>query len=529
MNKFFLTLLLSAWYTAIMASPMSGWTDVKQKGADPTGDSICTKVIQLAIDEAAKNGGGTIYFPSGTYLTGALHLRSNITLYLDAGAVLKFSDNPADYLPFVDVRWEGIMMKSFSPLIHAENIDNITIEGRGLLDGQGQTWWNRTFEKLVEIREEGDLKELGKYETMWEVANKGLEVSDYYKSTIKRRFFRPPFFQANHCTNIRITGVKLINSPFWTINPIFCDNITIDGVTIINPESPNTDGINPSSCSNVHIANCYINVGDDCITIKSGRDAQGREIGIPCQNITITNCTMLSGHGGVVIGSEMSGGVKKVTISNCVFDGTDRGIRLKSSRERGGVVEDIRVSNIVMKNIQREALVFDLYYDKSLPEGPFTEKTPVFRNIHISNVTGTEVKQACRIVGIPESPIENLSFNDINIDAQTGFEIIDAKNIEFHHITINNLKGIPISATNAQMLVFDNVKTNHPTANSPVIALNDVDKAFIYNCFQMVDTDIFLKVSGEKTSAVKVWNCQFDLVKKTCELNDGNEKNVKIE
>ena len=173
------------------------------------------------------------------------------------------------------------------------------------------------------------------------------------------------------------------NSPFWTINPEFCDNVTISGITIFNPHSPNTDGINPSSCKNVHISNCHISVGDDCITIKSGRDEDGRKYGRPTENVTITNCTMLSGHGGVVIGSEMSGGIKKITISNCVFDGTDRGIRIKSARGRGGIVEDIRVDNVVMNTIKEEAFIMDLFYDKSNAVEPVSERTPIFRNIHI--------------------------------------------------------------------------------------------------------------------------------------------------
>ena len=178
---------------------------------------------------------------------------------------------------------------------------------------------------------------------MWDAQNDTTaiyaETNKDYVSTLQRRFFRPPFIQPVRCKKVKIEGVKIVNSPFWTVNPEFCDNVTIKGITINNVPSPNTDGINPESCRNVHISDCHISVGDDCITIKSGRDAQARRLGVPCENITITNCTMLSGHGGVVIGSEMSGSVRKVTISNCVFDGTDRGIRIKSTRGRGGVVE----------------------------------------------------------------------------------------------------------------------------------------------------------------------------------------------
>lgn len=501
-----LFLVFSIWLPVHLLCQNNGWIDIRTKGAKIDGSELCTGIIQDAIDKAAIAGGGVIYFPSGTYLTGAIHFKSNITLHLDAGAILKFSDNPNDYLPLVPVRWEGVMMNSFSPLLHADNVDNISIEGRGLLDGQGKKWWETSLGFISEIRKNGDLSELNEYQTMWEAANKDIVVSDYYKNTLKRRFFRPPFFQSQNSRNIRISGVKFINSPFWTINPEFCDNITIDGVTIMNPISPNTDGINPSSCSNVHISNCHISVGDDCITIKSGRDAEGRKFATPCQNITITNCTMLNGHGGVVIGSEMSGDVRKVTISNCVFDGTDRGIRLKSSRERGGIVEEIRVSNIVMKNIRNQAFVFNLLYDKSLPEGPVSEKTPIFRNIHISNVTGSEIKNAGDIIGIAEMPVENISFNNINIDAENGFSITRAHDIEFINVTVNAKNGSAFSAENSHSIVFNGVKSGNSLKNVPVIELNNTYNVFIFNCLQLKPVDLFLKVSGEKSKNIQLWN-----------------------
>ena len=215
--------------------------------------------------------------------------------------------------------------------------------------------------------------------------------------------------------------------------------MTVDGVTIANPLSPNTDGINPESCRYVHISNCHISVGDDCITLKSGRDLQARKLGMADENITITNCTMLAGHGGVVIGSEMSGGVKKVTISNCVFDGTDRGIRIKSTRGRGGVVEDIQVSNIVMKNIKEEAITLDLLYSK-MPVEPLTERTPIFRNINISNVTGSDVLIPIKIRGLEESPISNITFTNINIDGKQKCVFQNYKNIKMNDVFVNGQK-----------------------------------------------------------------------------------------
>ena len=391
--------------------------DMLKAGAKADGKTLNTKLINSTIDRLNANGGGTLYFPSGTYLTGSIQLKSHITLELEAGATLLFSDNFDDYLPFVEVRHEGIMMKSFQPLIYAVDAENITIKGEGTLNGQGKKWWLEFFRVMVDLKDNG-MRELNKYQPMWDKANdtKALyaETNEDYVNTLQRRFFRPPFIQPIRCKDVKIEGVKIINSPFWTINPEFCDNVTVKGITIHNVPSPNTDGINPESCKNVHISDCHISVGDDCITIKSGRDTQGRRLGVPCENITITNCTMLSGHGGVVIGSEMSGSVRKVTISNCVFDGTDRGIRIKSTRGRGGVVEDIRVSNIVMSKIGREAVVMDLKYSK-MPDEPKSERTPIFRNIHISGLTATDVKTPIKIVGLEEAPISDIVLRDIQI------------------------------------------------------------------------------------------------------------------
>ena len=391
--------------------------DMLKSGAKADGKTLNTMLINHTVDRLSQAGGGTLFFPAGTYLTGAIRLKSNITLELEAGATLLFSDNFDDYLPFMEVRHEGVMMKSFSPLISAMDAENITIKGEGTLDGQGKAWWTEFFRIYVDLEKNG-MRELNKYQPLWERENDVealyAETNEDWHGTLKRRFFRPPFIQPVRCRRVRIEGVKIINSPFWTVNPEFCDNVVVTGVTIHNVPSPNTDGINPESCRNVHISDCHISVGDDCITLKSGRDAQARRLGVPCENITITNCTMLSGHGGVVIGSEMSGSVRKVTISNCVFDGTDRGIRIKSTRGRGGVVEDIRVSNIIMSNLKREAVVLSLKYSE-MPVEPMSERNPLFSDISISGLTAVGVKTPVKIVGLEEAPVTDIILRDINV------------------------------------------------------------------------------------------------------------------
>lgn len=493
MRKIFFSIMFCLSILAIQAKIY----DIKSLGADTSGKVACTDLIKQSIKNASAEGGGTIYFPAGTYLTAAIHLESNITLDIESGAVLKFSTIFEDYLPFVKVRWEGVFMNSLSPLIYADKAENITIKGRGVIDGQGHTWWKESRRLIDEIRKDGKTSATNKLQQMWLDANKGIKVSPYYESTLERKFFRPPFIQFHESKNILIEGITIINSPFWTINPIGCDDLLIHGVTINNPSSNpkghNTDGINPESCRNVRISDCFLSVGDDCITIKSGRDEDGRNYGRPCENITITNCIMLAGHGGVVIGSEMSGGVKKVTISNCVFNGTDAGIRLKSSRGRGGIVEEIRVDNIVMNNIQRNAFIFDLFYDKDSKEEPVSERTPVFRNVHISNVTGSDVKKIGYITGINEMPISEISFSNINMVAENGFTAKTAKNITFHNIDFSVKKGAALSFDECQDIVIDNVHSKVPLANQPIIELNKVSNGFINNCIQLTKADIFCK------------------------------------
>ena len=470
--------------------------NIMDYGADNTGNEKITKLIAEAIDDASAAGGGTVYFPAGTYLTGPIVLKSNITIFIDAGALLKFSDDFDDYLPMVKSRWEGTSVVNFSPLFYAYEAQNISIMGRGRIDGQGKKWWDFHHELYSKPK---DFK--SKWQEEFAKNNKNVILPDQ-PSMIERGFLRPPFIQPMHCENVRIEGITITNSPFWTINPEFCKNVTVTNVTINNPISPNTDGINPESCSYVHVSNCHISVGDDCITIKSGKGKDGRRLAAPCENITITNCTMLRGHGGVVIGSEMSGGVKKVTISNCVFEGTDRGIRIKSTRGRGGVVEDIRVSNIIMKDIRLEAIKLNMFYSKTEYE-PVSERTPIFRNIHFSNITGN-AHQSGFLLGLEELKIRDITFNDIQLKADVGFTMKDAEDIEFHNVRVDVDNGPVIKAENTKYLEIDGVKTNIPHDGRPLFDLTNVENAFIHDCYQSRNTDLFLKLDGKKTSDINL-------------------------
>lgn len=476
------------------ATPRGPFYDVREYGAVGDGKTKNTEAIRRAIAAAAAQGGGTLLFTGGAYLTGPIHVTSNLTLRIGAGTRLLFSQDFDDYLPLVRMRWEGTEVMGFSPLIYGEKIHDFAIEGHGTLDGQGQPWWSY-FRALREDHAKNRVQEVA---SRWQVEfarrNQGLDLPDD-PEMIKMGLLRPPFIQLLDSRRISIRDVTIVNSPFWTVNPVYCDDVTVSGVTIVNPDAaPNTDGINPDSCRNVHISDCHISVGDDCITIKSGRDRQGRRIGRPAENYTITNSTMLRGHGGVVIGSEMSGGVRDIAIANCVFDGTDRGIRIKSTRGRGGVVEHVAVSNIVMRKIRDEALTLNLFYT-DVPAEPRSERTPRFRDIRINAITA-DAGQAALLLGLPESPLEDVSIAHVDIRAQRGFVVKDARNLRLHSVHVDTTSGPTFRIERSEDLDLFDVGTRTPQPDTAVVELAAVKHAHLHGCRAARDTGVFVQAAG---------------------------------
>jgi polygalacturonase len=406
--------------------------NVRDYGAVADGRTKDTAAFTKAIAAASKAGGGTVLVPPGKYLTGAIELQSHITLEIEAGATLLGSPDPADY-PLHESGW-GTARREISSLIYAEKAESVTIRGHGTIDGQGQNWWRR-------MGWPNRLKVPRDQRTPEELAQLALLANG-----------RPHLIRLVGCRLVTIEGLHLINSPSWTIHPLMCEFVKVDGVTIENPvPSPNTDGINPESCRNVQIVNCRIDVGDDCITLKSGINEIGRKAGRPDENITITNCVMLHGHGGVVIGSEMSGGVRNVVASDCVFQGTDVGIRVKSQRGRGGVVEGFNAANIVMQDV-RSAFTITTFYqgqDKPADVFPANEGTPVFRDFHFMNNTARGSKTAGEITGLKEMPVGGFTFNGVHIQAQTGLKITNAKDVTFTDSSIEVKEGERMIVTNS--------------------------------------------------------------------------------
>jgi len=415
----------------LAACSWSAEFDVKAFGAAGDGKKKDTAAIARAIDAAAKEGGGTVVISPGRYLTGALTLKSNVTLDVEAGATLLGSPDPEDY-PLRENVWGE--KKEYSSLIYADGAEHITIRGRGTIDGQGQVWWKRMGwpdrRKIApEQRTAAERAELAKLE-----------------------YGRPHMIKLVRSKHVVIEGLHLINSASWTVNPLLCEFVRIDGITIENPvPSPNTDGINPESCRNVQILNSRIDVGDDCVTLKSGKDEAGRRVGRPDENITITNCVMLKGHGGVTIGSEMSGGVRNVVVSNCVFQGTDVGIRVKSQRGRGGIVEGFVVSNVVMQDVLSAFTLTSFYSGTDKPGDlfPVGEGTPRLRDFRFSNITARGSKTAGQITGLKEMPIENITFTGVRIQAETGMKITNAKDVTFQDVVIETAKGDAVSVVDS--------------------------------------------------------------------------------
>jgi polygalacturonase len=400
-------------------------------------------------------------------------------------------------------RWEGTEVTNFSPLIYGDKVENVAITGRGLIDGGGEPWW-KTYRELKD--------QLGKpvppaVQSKWQKEFARLN-SDHHEwpddhRWLENGFLRPPLIQILDGKNVLITDVTIKNPPFWTINPVYCDGVTIRGITIDNPEdSPNTDGIDPESSRNVHISDSMLSTGDDCIAIKSGRDAQGRRVGRPSENITITNCTMVRGHGGVSMGSEMAGSVRRVAVSNCIFQDTERGIRIKSTRGRGGVVEDVQVSNIVVRNLKHEAIAIDLFYTPAPPE-PVSERTPHVRNIHYSGITGT-ARKAGTFLGLEEARLEDISISDFNVATDTGFVVRNADHVTMRSVRIKTESGPAVSADSTGDLRLFDVGTLAPHTGTPQVELVNVSHAFLQGCFAPPGSDVFLSLRGRGTREIVV-------------------------
>jgi polygalacturonase len=398
--------------------------DVRQFGAKGDGQTLDTTAIQSAIDGCGKAGGGTVHLDKGTYLSKPIHLQSHITLRLDSGAKLLATDDPAD---FATQR-----TNTFVPFIEGRDLNDVTIAGPGTIDGSGAKWWEPA--------------ELARRKTP------GYTLP------------RPNLIVLTRCRNVVLRDVTLQNSPKFHFVPAECEDVLITNVTITAPAgSPNTDAIDPSASRRVLITRCRIDVGDDNVAIKSGHKVPGREFA--CEDITVTDCTFLHGH-GVSIGSETSGGVRNVTVRNCTFQDTENGLRIKSQRGKGGLVENLTYSDITMSNVN-PAITFTCYYmnnsqgDPVQPKVPDQDRaqevspgTPKYRNIHIQNLVATCPKGAAVILGLPESRIEDVVLENVRISSETGLKIRNARGMTITNSAIAVRQGEPLLLENAEVRQF---------------------------------------------------------------------------
>ncbi len=418
-----------------------------QYGAIADGKTNCTDAFKNAIQACSSSGGGRVVVPKGIYYTGPIHLDNNVNLHLEDGAEIRFSVNPADFYPLVHTSFEGMELMNYSPLIYAKNKKNIAITGKGILNGQADktNWWpwkGKTSEGHVYGYVSGQPSQLDSLNlpALMIMAQNNVPIEQRVFGN--NHFLRPNFIEPFDCENVLIKDVKIINAPFWILHPIKCTNVIVDGVTI-DSHGPNNDGCDPEYSKNVLIQNCTFNTGDDCIAIKAGRDNEGRRIGIMSENIIVRNCKMIDGHGGVVIGSEMSAGVKNVYVENCYMDSPqlDRAIRLKTNTKRGGIVDGVYVRNIQVGKVKEAVLHITMNYSvyPNQRDGNFI---PKIKNIYMENITVKNGgKYAIFADGIERSPIENITFKNVRIEkVEKNFLLKNVTNLHLIDTYINNQK-----------------------------------------------------------------------------------------
>lgn len=452
---------------------------ITEFGGVGNGIYLNTDAFAKAIDHLSAKGGGRLVVPSGVWFTGPIVLKSNINLHLEDRAIILFSPDK-DLYPIVETSFEGLDTYRCQSPISGRNLENVAITGSGAIDGNGHYWrplkkqkasesvWKETIARGGAFKRDdywmpSEQYVLGDATSDMNVPRHLKTIEEFYTL---RDFLRPVMVSLIECKGVYLEGVIFQNSPAWNIHPLMCENVIIDGVQVRNPSyAQNGDGLDLESCKNTIVVNSTFDVGDDGICVKSGKDEDGRKRGRPCENLIVDNCTVFKGHGGFVVGSEMSGGVKNVSVSNCQFLGTDVGLRFKSRRGRGGVVENIHISNISMFDIATEPVLFNLYYGgksavETLEDGdtveqpedlqPVDETTPTFKDIYIKDVACSHARRAMYFYGLPEHNIENINIENFVVHSKIGAELMESTNI--------TLKNVQIYPEQGPALFLDNVK-----------------------------------------------------------------------
>lgn len=464
-------------------------------GAVADGLTKNTEAIAKTIEAVANKGGGRVIIPRGIWLSGPIVLKSNINLHLEEGALLLFTADKDDY-PIIATSFEGLNTYRCQSPIYGKDLENVAITGSGTIDGNGDAWRMVKKSKMAEsqwkklVKSGGLLSEDGKTWYPSEGFKKGAEatagffnVPDISKVDYSeiRDYLRPVMISIVNSKNVLLDGPTFQNSPAWNIHPLMCENVIIRNINVRNPwYSQNGDGLDLESCKNVLIYNNTFDVGDDAICIKSGKNEDGRERGMPTENVIIKNNIVYHGHGGFVVGSEMSGGVKNVHVSNCTFIGTDTGLRFKSTRGRGGIVENIYISNIDMINIPTEPIRFNLFYGGQSPileddqeaaivdeeAIPVTEETPSFRNIWMKDIRAVNCATAGYFQGLPEMNLQNINLENVYLEAEKGISMIAADGISFKNVKVDVKKGLPLTLYNTKNITLEGLKVTSPESGS---------------------------------------------------------------
>lgn len=414
--------------------------NVSDYGAVPDGKTLNTESFAKAISDCVETGGGQVFVPNGTWLTGPIQLKSNINLHLEKDAEILFSKNFNDYLPVVFSRFEGIEYYNFSPLIYANGMKNIAITGEGKLNGQGEIWWNLDYTSHIK--------------NLYKLGEKGTPVEERVFGEIKYNL-RPDFIGIVNCQQILLDGITIIMGPMWTVHPTYSRDIIIRNININTFPGPSTDGIIIDSSRNVLVENATLSTGDDAIVIKSGRDNDGRRVNIPSENVVIKNCTVNEAHGAIAIGSEISGSARNIFAENISIAKAEYGFRLKSNSQRGGTAENIWLNNFNIKKLTQAAIQINSYYERR--NISYTNFPPVFQNINFSNFTSESSYDSINLFGLEESPIKNLSFKNINIQySRAGAKIENIENSIFDNVNVASKYDSALSFKNSNNILFEN-------------------------------------------------------------------------
>jgi polygalacturonase len=494
-------LLFIAWTVPVPLYAQTGPVfNVLNYGARNDGSALATSAFRAAIGAAQKAGGGTVFVPAGTYISGPIEMVSNLTLYIDAGATIKF---PAMKLPFTPGRQQGIETLTPVPLIGGHDLENVAVEGRGTLTSSNADWMKLHPRMMPTANNPGSANG-PHWEHLLHALNAHQPVSQAEYRAVAAEL-RPSFIRFMNSKNVLVEGLHIIGSPMWTVHLLYTENAVVDNMVIETYPGVHTDGIVVDSSRFVRLSNDYIDTGDDGIVIKSGKDADGLRVNRPSEDITITNCTVHHAHGAVTIGSETSGSVRNLVASNITADGTENGIRIKSRRGRGGVVENIRFDNWTMRNVGTAIDITNHY----LMEGetrtgpqPVSIRTPIFRNIAISNVSVDGARKLIDIEGLPEMPIESLHIHNVIGSGKSGLAANYTDDLELHDVQLNPASGASFAIQQATNLELDDVSTSKPLAAAPVILPANSPDAIIRNCRAFPGTDVFLSATPNEIKSI---------------------------